>query len=336
MIVAPWLAGASSGLGNWWRYCRHKDRPDCPSHPANLWPRLTNTTFRRVTVGHQTVLQEPGQRPDGAGQLRHTHRRPQTATGREPAIGRLDPGLPPLVENCTPDSPTPGVNGHVVGSPRVTRLHIDVVIGPGSQDLRVGRVHRHRRLVLLVRGRKWRRCSRLSPRPRRQVGWATARPAGSRAKLTARIRAATRVVRMAPSRHGPDRIRRQRPPRPPSRRQPSSHTAPPAILTPHTPPEKIPYRHPTQRPPPPHPPANAHTPPTPTRQPAQAPPDHTRQQHLRKFEAARTVEAFSVRLRDEADLDALTAELLPAGIRPSSRRGHRCGIGHRAKDARLP
>jgi hypothetical protein len=30
----------------------------------------------------------------------------------------------------------------------------------------------------------------------------------------------------------------------------------------------------------------------------------------RKFDAAKTVEAFSVRLREEVDLDALTAELL--------------------------
>jgi hypothetical protein len=30
----------------------------------------------------------------------------------------------------------------------------------------------------------------------------------------------------------------------------------------------------------------------------------------RKFDAAKTVEAFSVRLRNEVDLDALTAELL--------------------------
>jgi hypothetical protein len=48
----------------------------------------------------------------------------------------------------------------------------------------------------------------------------------------------------------------------------------------------------------------------------------------RKLDAVRTVEAFSVRLRGEVDLDALTAELLPWLIRPSSRRGHRCGFGH--------
>jgi uncharacterized membrane protein YbhN (UPF0104 family) len=55
----------------------------------------------------------------------------------------------------------------------------------------------------------------------------------------------------------------------------------------------------------------------------------------RKFDAANTVEAFSVRLRDEVDLDALTAELLVVvdqtiqptraslWLRPSAPESHR-------------
>jgi hypothetical protein len=49
-----------------------------------------------------------------------------------------------------------------------------------------------------------------------------------------------------------------------------------------------------------------------------------------KYDSARTVEAFSVRLRDEVDRDALTAELLAVATR-RARRGRRCCFGHRPK-----
>ena len=67
----------------------------------------------------------------------------------------------------------------------------------------------------------------------------------------------------------------------------------------------------------------------------------------RKFDAAKTVEAFSVRLRDEVDLDALTTELLVVvdqtiqptraslWLRPSAKVGPRTqGHESRARSAR--
>jgi len=49
----------------------------------------------------------------------------------------------------------------------------------------------------------------------------------------------------------------------------------------------------------------------------------------RRHDATRIIEAFSTRLRDQVDLDTLTAELLGWSTRPCCQPRHRCGCGHR-------
>jgi hypothetical protein len=48
-----------------------------------------------------------------------------------------------------------------------------------------------------------------------------------------------------------------------------------------------------------------------------------------RYDAARTVERFSGRLRDQVDLDTLSAELRPWSTRPSSRQGVDLAAVHR-------
>ena len=49
----------------------------------------------------------------------------------------------------------------------------------------------------------------------------------------------------------------------------------------------------------------------------------------RRYDAARTVEGFAARLRDQVDLDALHGELLAVVDQTCSRPGPRCGCGPR-------
>jgi hypothetical protein len=55
----------------------------------------------------------------------------------------------------------------------------------------------------------------------------------------------------------------------------------------------------------------------------------------RRYDATRTIEAFSRRLRDEVELDTLSAELLAVVIKRCSRLGRRSGSNQRAQ-ARYP
>jgi hypothetical protein len=50
----------------------------------------------------------------------------------------------------------------------------------------------------------------------------------------------------------------------------------------------------------------------------------------RRYDAARTVEGFAARLREQVDLDVLSAELLAVSTRPWPRAGRRCGYVRRS------
>ena len=57
----------------------------------------------------------------------------------------------------------------------------------------------------------------------------------------------------------------------------------------------------------------------------------------RRHDAARIIEGFGTRLRNQVDLDTLTADLLASG-RPdhAADRRHRCGCGHPPEPPRIP
>src|SRR4029453_15682660 len=78
------------------------------------------------------------------------HADPGAVTG----VGRLGPAVTGVEGEGDPGGPDPGgerAGGVVAG---VARLEVDVVVGARGQDVGVGLVDRHRRLVLLVGGKR--------------------------------------------------------------------------------------------------------------------------------------------------------------------------------------
>ena len=56
----------------------------------------------------------------------------------------------------------------------------------------------------------------------------------------------------------------------------------------------------------------------------------------RRHDAARIIEGFGTRLRNQVDLDTLTATCWQWSTRPCSRPRHRCGCGHPPEPPRIP
>src|SRR5215208_4909304 len=89
---------------------------------------------------------------------------PDTDPGAVAAVGRLGPGVPGVEGEVDARGPDPGgerTSGVVTG---VAGLKVDVVVGAGGQDVGMGLVDRHHRLVLLVLGERTRWAADRHPR----------------------------------------------------------------------------------------------------------------------------------------------------------------------------